>query len=121
MTEQQAFFIDLINLMPLGSTLFIQSPDLETKSILQIMETTQFDYFKKIVLTSENKNVLFSDIVSNNIQENIQLIEIRDKEELLFEGYDGVKFGTISKKIKLPDDFVYNYIDKDICTISINW
>src|ERR1700710_2795647 len=97
MKEEAVFFIDTIGLMPENSVLFIQAPSLESEIILSLLNNTQFVYYKSIILNSENKKVLIEEVISDNVQREFQSIEIRDKEVLLFEAYDGVEFGIISK------------------------
>jgi len=121
MNEQQLFFISVLNLMPEGSFLFVQAPSLEDAAILNRLKETAQKYFKSIELSVENKNILVNKITNGGFQNYIHFAEIRHGSQLLFQGFDGVEFGTISKQVSLPKDFVLKYINDNICTISKDW
>jgi hypothetical protein len=121
MSENQAFCIDIINLVPIGSTCFIQAPNLENSKILNLMTPSKYAYYREIKLTELNKKILIEEILSNNIQEEFQSIEIKVNNKLLFEGYDGMEFGVITNTIVLPNWFVDKHIKTDMCAISEEW
>lgn len=50
----------------------------------------------------------------------IQNMQVKKDGILLFEGFDGVEFGTISKTILIPEWFKEKYIP-DTCTVSMEW
>lgn len=120
MKLEKSFIIDVINLMPEESIALMQAPSLEVASIVERMEKTEFEYYNSLSLSKENKELLIQEIINNDIQDHIHSIEIRNNGQLLFEGFDGVEFGTISKHINLPVDFS-KYITEEICTISNEW
>ena len=121
MTQEQLFFISVINLMPDESVLLIQGPSLESDSVLQIMSKTEFAYYNSITLNSTNKIILIEEITCNNLQDFIQSMEIRKNNQLLFEGYDRMEYGEISNQIHLPKEFIEKYIDGKMCIVSTNW
>jgi len=121
MTNQQSFFIAVLNLMPNGAKIFIQAPSMDTESFLLIMKDSEYDYFKTIDLTPENRKILLKEISKSEAQDEIQRIEIRFNNNLLFEGFDGVEFGTISNSINLPENFISKYFEGHIITVSKDW
>src|SRR5688500_15267886 len=96
MNLEKSFIIDVINLMPEDSIAFIQAPSLESEPIVKRMEKTVFEYDTSIRLSKENKDLLIEEIINSDIEHYIQSIEIRNNGRLLFEGFDGVEFGTFS-------------------------
>jgi len=103
-------------------------------SIARIVTTD--DYFEKkiphtsfqreensiiVVLNPENKENLSIAVNEKNIEDYIERIEIRLNGGLLFEGYDSMEYGIISKKIELNKEFIINYIKGDMCEVSESW
>lgn len=121
MEMNQSYFIDVIKLLPVESDCYIQSPDLEDESILSIMHPTQFDYFKIIKLAGSDRDKLIKQIEIPFILNYFQSIEIKFNETLLFEGHDGMEYGTISKSIIIPEWFKKKYISTGFCAISNQW
>ena len=80
-----------------------------------------YDYYEQITLTSANKSLLNKIIVDESIEEYFHSIEIRLNDKLLFNGYDGVAYGMISKTLPLTDSFKKNFIDHQMCTVSEEW
>lgn len=74
-----------------------------------------------LILTDIVRDKLKAIIDTENLQEHIYRLEISARGILLFEGYDGLEFGTISKAFALPHDFVRKYIKDDMCVISKDW
>jgi hypothetical protein len=122
MTETQSYIIDVINLVPVNSILFVQAPSIENSGILNLMQPSSFEYYKQILLSQLNKRLLIEIISNENIEVYFQSIEIRFNEQLLFEAYDGMEFGTMSKKLRLTDQFTESYIySKKMCIVSSEW
>lgn len=121
MTETQSYTIDIFNILPNEASCFIQAPNLEDPEILMLMLPTQFEYYKEIKLTDSNKKKIIEKVTTQNIEEDFQSIEIRHKNQLLFEGYDGMEYGTISKAFKLPIWFIEKYIKSEMCGVSKEW
>ncbi|SDI26805.1 hypothetical protein SAMN04488062_1334 [Flavobacterium omnivorum] len=121
MTIEQSFFIEILNIMPLNSVCYLQAPNLESSTLLKKIEDTDYPYYKSIKINRVNKELIIDSILNEDIQDDIQSIQIRFDGVLLFEGFDGVECGTISKNIDLPSDFVEKYVNDDFCNISNNW
>jgi hypothetical protein len=121
MTETQSYTIDLLNILPKEVSCFIQAPNLNNSEILDLMLPTKFEYYKEIKLTESNKKKVIEKIVTENVEEDFQSMEIRYNGQLLFEGYDGMGYGIISKTFKLPVWFIDKYIMNDICSVSKEW
>jgi len=121
MTETQSYIIDIIRILPNEASCFIQAPNLSNSEILTLMSPTKFEYYKEIKLTEANKKKMIENIMTKNIEEDFQSIEIKYKNQLLFEGYDGMEYGIISKTFELPIWFVDKYIKNDMCSISKEW
>lgn len=118
--QEKSLFIDVLKLVPEGSTLFIQAPSSDNSWLNSKMENTEYNYYKSLILTPENLSSFIKEILDNDMQKDIQSIEIRNNGQLLFEGFDGLDFGTISKHINFPAEFSKHLIEK-ICTISNDW
>ena len=107
--------------VPDNSVCFIQLPSNENPDFLNLMTLSPFEYYKQIILTPSNKESIIKVIEAENVEEYFQSIEIRFNEKLLFEGYDGIKYGTISRSLQLTDRFIYNFINEEMCIISEEW
>lgn len=114
------FFIDLFNILPESVTCFIQAPSLENNIIKNMLQDSEYDYYKLVTINSVNKEKFISQEIETSFSMYIQKIEIKQNNVLLFEGFDGIEFGIISKTVILPDWFKIKYIS-DVCTISKEW
>jgi len=121
MTKMQSYSIDILNILPDDTNCFIQAPNLMDLEILKMMQKTEFEYYKLIKLTDSNKKKIIEKIATQNIVQDFQSIEIRDNTYLLFEGYDSMEYGTISKRVQLPNWFVDKYIKGEIYNVSTEW
>lgn len=121
MRENQTLIIDVINIMPDGVDCYVEAPSLDDEVVLNLMKPTKYDYFTVIKLDAEHKKILIKRILDGEVHEYFQRVEIRDGDKLLFEGYDGVEFGIISKDVALPADFARKHINQDSCNISADW
>lgn len=121
MNTKTSYTQDILKIVPNDARFLIQAPNLEDSAILKIMLPTEFDYFKEIKLTALNRNTLIERILNSDIEDDFQSIEIRLDDNLLFEGYDGMQYGTITSKLELPTWFVKKYIENDLCNISNSW
>jgi len=74
-----------------------------------------------VILDEGNRKRLLEWDEDNNILDFVERLEIVRGEKLLFEGYDGMEFGTLSKTVIIDQAFHSNYLDKDICIISKDW
>ena len=122
MTETQSYIIDVINLVPDNSICFIQAPSLEDHSALNnLLMSSEFSYFRQVVLSHTNKEIISLIIKDEEVEGYFQSIEIRHDGKLYFEGYDGMEYGTISKDINLPESFIKDYINCGKCIVSNEW
>ena len=121
MKKNQSYFIDVINLLPVGSDCYIQSPDLDDEIMLSMMHQTQFNYYKCIKLAGSDREKFMKQIETPFILNYFQNIEIKFNDMLLFEGHDGMEYGTISKSVILPQHFIDEYINGDYCKVSDEW
>lgn len=121
MTQTQAYIIEVINLVPDDSICFIQAPSTENSEFINLVTQSPFAYYNQIILTPSNKKSLIKIIINQNIEEWFHSIEMRFNYVLLFEGYDGMEYGTISKNLQLTDLFINNFIKKEMCTVSKDW
>ena len=121
MNDTQSYIIDVITLVPNNSICYIQAPSIENSGFLSLMQPSSLPHYSQIVLTLNNKKLLTELIANENVEEYFQSIEIRYNNKLLFEGYDSMKYGTISKELELSTQFKKMYIKEDMCIISEDW
>lgn len=121
MTETQSFIIDILSIVPDNTNCFIQSPSMENMELLDLLQPSDYNYYKKIILTKEIKRKLNSIFSLNNIESTIQSMEIQHNNLLIFQAYDGMEIGIISKQISIPDWFIDKYIKTGMCIISNDW
>lgn len=120
MDTSNSLLFDVINILPEGVDCEIQAPSLEDEVLLHLMRKTEFEDHP-IKLEGENKKVFLERIKCHPVEEFFNRVEIKLCNKTLFEGYDGVEFGVISKTIELPNWFIDKYIKKDLCIISNEW
>lgn len=118
---EQDFFIDVLKIMPENSVCYLQAPNLSSTALLSKLSPSEFEYYLLLKLDTINRLLIIDCVLSENVQEDIQMIEIKYNNKLLFQGFDGVEYGTISNKLKLTDDFIHKYINNDLCNISMEW
>ena len=121
MIKTQIYITDVLNLVPDEALCFIQAPDIEVPDFLHLMAPSSYEYYKQLNLSNANKKLLIELVKKENIQEDFQSIEIKFNDLLLFKGYDGMEYGTISKNLILSDKFVEDYINHDMCIVSNEW
>lgn len=121
-TENQQFFLDIIKLVPFEkSVLLLQAP---YEEILPVIEKIRYrndgihDYIK---LNAANREILLFEIIHNSIDEYIQSLDILVDGKKIFEGYDGMEYGLISKDVQLSPEFKEKYIDGNMCGVSREW
>lgn len=115
------FFIDIIKIMPDNIDCYIQAPDLEDDVILKMMKASEYAYYNCIHLNKKNRSNFIERVKGENTVEYFQSIEIKKDSILLFEGYDGIESGKISKRIKIPEWFKEKYKENWDYTISKDW
>lgn len=114
------FLGDVLNILPEKIECFIQAPSLDNAIIEKMLQNSDFDYYKLLRLDGESKEKVIRQQVETFFGVYIQKIEIKENGILLFEGFDGVEYGTISKKIFIPEWFKEQYIP-DTCIVSSEW
>jgi hypothetical protein len=115
-----SLLIDILSIIPEKSECFIQAPSLENIVIKNILRDSNFDYYKFLILDKTTKAKLIEQEVETSFAIYIQSIEIKNNDNLLFEGFDGVEYGIISKNLVVPEWFKNKYIP-DTCIISNDW
>ena len=118
MGEGQLFLIDVINILPDGVDCYIQAPSLEDSVIISLLSTTKYEYYKSLKLQGVTKEILMNHGSKYAIEEYFQSIEIRFNDKLLFEAYDGVEIGVISKNLELPQWFINKYVKEGMCNFK---
>ncbi|MBF0762559.1 hypothetical protein IR148_16085 [Dysgonomonas mossii] len=121
MDNKDFFFIDVLKIMPDDIYCYIQSPDLEDNIVLGMMLPTEYDYYQCVHLDKNNKDRFIERLRNETVLEYFQSIEIKKDSILLFEGYDGIESGKISKNITIPTWFKKKYKEDWDYTISIDW
>lgn len=59
--QGKSFFIDVLKLVPEGSILYIQAPSSDNSWLNSKMENTEYDYYKSLILTPENRSAFVKD------------------------------------------------------------
>lgn len=121
MTDTQSYFINIINLVPDNSVCFIQAPSLENSEFINLMSPSPFDYYQQLILTASNKKLLNKIVETESVEGHFQRVEIKFNDKLLFEGYDGMEFGTISKDLQLTDSFIKIHNPNEMYIVSAEW
>jgi len=117
---EKSFFVDLLSILPENIDCFIQAPSLENTVIEKMLQDSEYGYYKLLQLNSANRDTFVNQEEETLFSVYIQNIQIRKEGVLLFEGFDGVEYGTISNKVQVPDYFKVKYIP-DTCMISSEW
>lgn len=121
MDQSQNYFIDVLNLIPNGSFLLIQTPHKEALDTLRNLVVESNDVYEVVPLTETNRTILLNASKDHDIQHFFQSLEVKYKQKLIFEGYDGMEYGLVSKNFLLPNDFKSKYVEGDMCDISKHW
>jgi hypothetical protein len=117
---RNSFLIDVLSIFPENTVCFIQAPSIENAIIERILESSEYDYYKQVHLTNENKLIFIEQELKNALGIYIQNIQIKQNEKLLFEGFDKVEYGILSSGLNIPKWFKDKYIPS-ICIISDEW
>lgn len=113
-------YVDVLSILTDELECYIQAPSLRNSFIDGLLSNSNFDYYKLLKIDSTNRNDLLMQEVESNYSMYIQYILIKKGQVKLFEGYDGVEFGVISKNISIPSWFSEKYIPDD-CSIPQSW
>jgi len=115
------FFVDVLNILPDNIKCFFQAPSLENETIQGMMTQSEYVYFNLIIVNEVNKNIFIKEILAHPIVDYINSIEIRLNNKLLFEGYDGLEYGTFSNSVIIPQWFTDKYASEEMYMISNEW
>lgn len=121
MTENQSFTIDIIRIAPVNAVCYVQAPSLDKSDLLNLLQPSEYDYYKQIILTLNNKSRLIDILSSENIEQYFQRLEIKNGDFQFVQAYDGMEIGIISKHIIVPDWFHKKYVKTDKCIKSEDW
>ena len=121
MTISGILLIDVLSILPEELELYIQAPSLEDHVIQSMMNKTEYEYYKVIRFNIENRSEIINRIEHHFVGEYFQNIQIKVEDGLLFEGYDGIEFGIISKSINIPLWFKEEYVLTGLCRVSDEW
>ncbi len=119
--DKDSLLISVFKILPEEIDFYIQAPSLEDDIILNMMSETEYPYYKLIKVNKLNKNNIIKLINVRDIIQYFQHIELRNNNEILFQGFDGVEFGIISKLIRIPEWFSVNFINTGECSLSNDW
>lgn len=121
MLPSKNLLIDVLSILSIEIDCFIQAPSLEDEIIQSLMSESEFDYFKLIKINNQNRNIIINHFLHNDIIQYFQSIQLKQDSKLLFEAYDGVEYGIVSKDVIIPDWFNTVYISDGTCIVSKNW
>lgn len=120
-SDNSSLLISVLKILPKEIDCYIQAPSLEDETILSMMSETEYPYYKLIKVNNLNKEIFINHLNIHSVIEYIQNIELKNGNEILFQGFDGVEFGIISKFIRIPEWFKEKYINTGDCNISNDW
>jgi len=112
--NDDSLLINVLKILPEEIDCYIQAPSLENESILNMMSETEWDYYKLIKINNLNKESFCNSLNDSTITQYFQNIELKNSNKMLFQGFDGVEIGIISKYIKIPIWFRDKYIISDM-------
>lgn len=116
----ESIIIDILRILPNNVDCYIQAPSLENRIIEKIFEKEVHDAFHIIKMNLQKKEMFINQEKETLFCMYIQKIEIKKNNQLLFEGYDGVQFGILSKHVILPHWFCNKYNNENFI-ISEDW
>ena len=122
MTEEQQFCIDVLEIVPDNSVFYVQVPSSKDAKFLKIVNDSQkYDWAKEVALNQQTKTLLKSLIAESLIVEEFNSVTIEHNEHRIFEGWDGMEIGEVSKTLILPNWFEEKYIASGYCILSASW
>ncbi len=121
MIDDSSLLISVFKILPDDIDFYVQAPSLEDETILNMMDNTGYAYYKLIKLDSLKKRFFINHLETHSAVQYFQNIEIKNGDTLLFQGFDGIEFGILSKNVKMPEWFKEKCIDTGDCTISNDW
>lgn len=117
---ENKFFVDILKILPDEIDCFIQAPSLENHFIGRMLRDSDYSYYKLLNLDKTSKDEIIKQEIETSFAMFIQNIKIKVNDILLFEGFDGVEYGTLSREISIPEWFKKKYIP-EVCMISTEW
>lgn len=121
MRETLEFTIDTIEIVPDNSVCYIQAPDVNNVELLELLEESKYNWAKQIVLTLENKLKLKSLLLKVELEDRFHNVTIERESKKIFEGYDGMEIGEISKNLVTPNWYDKKYIETEYCNRANDW
>lgn len=119
--DEVLFLINVFKILPEEIDCYIQAPSLEDVIILNMMSETEYGYYKLIKINNLNKEMFINHLTAHPIIQYFQSIELKNNNETLFQAFDGVEIGILSKYIEIPEWFNEKYIKNGECIISQDW
>jgi hypothetical protein len=121
MINSKTYFKDILELVPSDSKILLYTTDENFESKLKTISfrTIQKERLYEIFLDN-NKDALIVSSTVTDIEDYIEKMVIVQNNNIIFEGYDSLEFGTVSNKLKLSEDFITNYVIGDMCVIQKN-
>ena len=121
MKQTLEFTIDILEIIPDNSICYIQAPSLDDVDFLKVMTESKYDWAQQIILSKENKLKLKKVLLENEIEEQFQNVTIEKESKKIFESFDGMEIGELSKSVIVPNWFFAKYIETEYCIISEDW
>ena len=109
MREELEFMIDTIEIVPDNSICYIQAPSIDKANFLELFTESKYNWARQVVLNSENKEKVKNLLLRSEFEDQFHNVTIEKEEEKIFEGYDGMEIGEVSKKLSLPNWYVEKY------------
>ena len=121
MREELEFIIDTIEIVPNNSICHVQAPNIKNADFHELCEKSKYNWAQQIVLNSQNKEKFKNLLLRSEIEGQFHNIIIEKDEEKIFEGFDGMEIGEVSKTLNLPNWYLDKYIKTKYCNIAKNW
>lgn len=121
MREELEFLIDTIEIVPNNSICHVQAPNIKNTDFHELCEKSKYNWAQQIVLNSENKEKFKNLLLRSEIEGQFHNIIIEEEEVKIFEGFDGMEIGEVSKTLNLPNWYLDKYIKTKYCNIAKNW
>lgn len=119
--SDDSLLISVFKILPEVIDCYLQAPSLEDETILNMMSDTEYPYYKLIKVNNLNKKSFINHLYVHDVIQYFQNIELKNNNEMLFQGFDGVEIGIISKQIRIPEWFRDKYINTGDCIIANDW
>lgn len=120
MTNEQIFFIDIVNAIPDQSYWSFQCYDKEVFAALNGIPL--IDEQATIGLSfSYDLREQITELAANDLYERINFLEIFKDGCKLLEAFDGFVIVTISKNFPLVGTKLFHYLNQDLLFVSETW